>query len=246
MLSFTSTSQSSSTREDDSNYWGGADVFAAFTCTCPVVSIPSLRPTLSPNIVPVTPSVSGSYSFQCTDDQFISADYNTCSMNCGVCGANYYNTFVSYTVFMSLYFGLYMYLLCTQVFAFALVAAKVVEYARFNPLTTVLGKSDTLSLTPYLARYQLERRVTTYPVQTATASTVKGPSISGIFMQSLKSVYSGEICVVAFGYSLAILKHKRRRWRQEEKAICSNSSDSVQSLVVVMVIVEFTVEHVVN
>jgi hypothetical protein len=87
--------------DDDSNNTSVSDAFSAFACNCPGNSanddydIPDLS----------------DYSYQCNSVQIADANFETCNMNCGICGSTYYDVFVSFTVFGAIYLFMMLFLL---------------------------------------------------------------------------------------------------------------------------------------
>lgn len=93
-------SSSSSSSSSSSQYTADTPLYtSAFMCQCP--------PTRSPTPAPVSKPAADIYQFQCSVNQMHNADTNkftdVCNLDCSVCGSKYYQPFVAYTVFATIF-----------------------------------------------------------------------------------------------------------------------------------------------
>ena len=84
---------------------------------------PSFRPTTNPTYhhTPAPTATPDAYAFQCTADNYKAADFESCKMNCGVCGSEYRKPFIAFASFAGLYILIMLYLSFYQYFMVYLV-----------------------------------------------------------------------------------------------------------------------------
>lgn len=109
-----------------------------FPTAKPTTQFPTVKPTSPfPTRMPTNGSIpwDNSYSFECTFDQYAASNYNSCDMNCGVCGQTYYAPFVSYATFTMCYLLLILYLAFLTAFEGHNVWAGFIMVDGYHPST---------------------------------------------------------------------------------------------------------------
>jgi hypothetical protein len=189
--------------DDDSTSNISASTYAAkFTCTCPVNE--NARPTMAP-----TSFNNSAYSFQCSNAQLVAADYQTCDLNCGVCGENFYGPFVTFTILNTIYCLFVFFLVLWQYINFVLVdqqqailnyipnaymAVTVHGSVAFGyPLTTRVSRNDAIALVKYIGDYihrQKDERTGDFLRHMAMANSKSDEkSVSGMFSNGVEGIF---------------------------------------------------------